>query len=208
MGDDATLVDHHDVVGELIGFFEVLRGEQHSGALRHQPLDDTPQTQSRTRIEPGRRFIKEQDGGLCDEACREVEPTTHATGVGAHWSIGSGSEVKPLEQLDRALAHVRRLEVVKLAEHPQVLAAGEVLVDRRVLSGEADRASHFVGLLDDVKTGDRRGARCGLEQSRQDSDGRGLACAVGPEQADHLAARDDQVDSVEGYDLAELLDQS
>ena len=46
--------------------------------------------------------------------------------------------------------------MVELAEHPQVLAAGEVLVDRRVLTGEADRAAHLVGLLDDVKASDRR----------------------------------------------------
>ena len=46
MGNDPTLVDHDDVVGELVGFFEVLGGEQHCRALSDEALDDAPQTQA------------------------------------------------------------------------------------------------------------------------------------------------------------------
>ena len=42
------------------------------------------------------------------------------------------------------------------ADHVQVLAAGDQLVDRRVLAGQADQAPHRVGLAHDVVAADRR----------------------------------------------------
>src|SRR5438552_5877588 len=35
-GDEQTVIDHDDTVGELVGFFEILSREQHGCALVHQ----------------------------------------------------------------------------------------------------------------------------------------------------------------------------
>ena len=59
--------------------------------------------------------------------------TTRSRGVG---------QVELLEQLvARAAAPRRDAQLVEPAEHPQVLAAGQVLVDGRVLARQADDAS-------------------------------------------------------------------
>ena len=46
MGDRPTSVDDQDVVGELIGFFEVLRREEQCRAVRDEITDHVPQVES------------------------------------------------------------------------------------------------------------------------------------------------------------------
>ena len=92
-------------------------------------------------------------------------------------------------------------ELVEPAEHPQVLATREILVDRRVLAREADQRADPVGLLDDVEAGDARAPAIRLEQGGEDPYRRRLAGAVGPEQAEDRAFLDGQVHAVEGADL-------
>ena len=60
---------------------------------------------------------------------------------------------------------------------------------------------HLVAVRDDVEAVDRRLALGGREQAAEDPDERGLARAVGPEQAVDLAARDREGHAVERADL-------
>ncbi len=64
-----------------------------------------------------------------------------------------------LEQLTRALARSAPAEVVQPGDHVQVLVAGEVLVDRRVLTGEAHDEANLLRLAHDVESADRRAPR-------------------------------------------------
>ena len=63
--------------------------------------------------------------------------------------------------LPRAFA-VGPAHPVQPADHRQVLKPGQVLVDRRVLPGEADLGAELRGVVDDVEPGDLRRARVGL----------------------------------------------
>jgi hypothetical protein len=51
-------------------------------------------------------------------------------------------------------------------------------------------------------------AAVGLEQPEQDAQRRGLAGAVGSEEAGDLARRDGEIEAVEGMDVAETLGQA
>src|SRR6185437_1608216 len=42
-GDHATMVDHDDLVGETVGFFEILRRQQDRRPVVDELLDHTPQ---------------------------------------------------------------------------------------------------------------------------------------------------------------------
>src|SRR5690606_6996968 len=44
----AAVVDHDDVVGEVIGFFQILRGEQQCGAVTDEVTQDIPQVDPAT----------------------------------------------------------------------------------------------------------------------------------------------------------------
>ena len=81
-GDDAAVVDDHDVVGQLVGLLEVLRGEQHVGAVGDEAADRLPQLDPAARVEPGGRLVEQQQRGRADQAGAEVEPAAHAARVG------------------------------------------------------------------------------------------------------------------------------
>ena len=95
-------------------------------------------------------------------------------------------------------------QLVEPAEHPEVLAARQVLVDGRVLAGQADQLAELLGVRRTSKPATRRRARVGLQQRREDAHGRRLAGAVRPEQAEDRAFLDLEVDPVEGPHLADL----
>ena len=73
--------------------------------------------------------------------------------------------------------------------------------------GQSDQAAHGVGVLDHIEPEDAGLPRIGQQDRRQDADGRRLASPVGPEQAEHGARRNREVDAVESIDVAEVLDE-
>ena len=117
-------------------------------------------------------------------------------------------QVEPLEQLGGAGAGAGPAEVEQRAEEHEVLAAGEVLVDGRVLAGEADRLADALGVLDHVEAADAGVAGVGDEQGGQDADGGRLAGAVGAEHTEDGAASDGEVDALQRLRLAEVLDEA
>ena len=91
----------------------------------------------------------------------------------------------------RSSAVVRALldaSALQPAEQPEVLAGGEVLVDRGVLAGDADQLAHHVRVLRDVDAEDLGAAAVHRQQGREHLQHRGLAGAVGAEDAEDLAA--------------------
>ena len=107
-----------------------------------------------------------------------------------------------------SLARVGTRQVVEAADHGEVLEAGEVLVDRRVLAREADPLPQRVGLTQHVDPGDARRSRIGREERREDADSRRLPGAVRTKQPEDDPALDLQVDSCERNHLAVALAQA
>src|SRR5262245_66482777 len=83
----------------------------------------------------------------------------------------------------------RARQVVEPPDHLEVLEAGEVLVDRRVLACEPYLRAERIRVAHNVEPGHPRLPRIGLEQRRQDPDGGGLAGPVRAEQAEDAAGR-------------------
>ena len=138
LGDHAAVVDDGDAVGELVGLVEVLRAEQDRRARRRERADDVPHLVARARVEPGGRLVEEHQLRRDDDAGRDVEPAPHAARVVLDQPAGGVVEVERLEQLGRARLGVGAAQAEQPAEQDQVLAAGQVLVDRGELAGEAD----------------------------------------------------------------------
>ena len=84
------------------------------------------------------------------------------------------------------------------ADGPQVLSAGEVLVDRGVLPGQADALAHRLRVVGDVEAQHLGPATVGTEDGREDAHRSGLAGTVGAEQAEDRARGDGQVDAAQG----------
>ena len=141
------------------------------------------------------------DGNLTGrENLRLIGRLTH---LGRPTAVARADEL--LEQLVGPAGGPGPAEVGQPPDQAEVLAPGQVAVDRGVLAGEADPGSHRVGLAGDVEPEDRRRAAVGGDDGGEDPHGRGLAGAVGAEDAEHAAGRYLEVDTGEGLEVAEAL---
>ena len=190
-----------------VGLVQVLGGEQHRGAFGDPAFDRLPEADAAARVEPGGRLVEEEDRRPGDQGGGEVEAAAHPARVGADEAVGGFVEVEALQQLGGAGARLALRQVVEAADHLQVLGPGQVLVHRRVLTGEADLGPQPRRLAGDVEAGDAGAAAVGREQRGEDADRGRLAGAVGPEQAEHGAGRDLQIDAVERPHVAVGLTQ-
>ena len=86
--DDPAVIDHHDLVGQLVGFVEVVRGQQDVGAARGQAAHGVPDLAPADRIQAGRRLVEQQQPRPADQAGAQVEPAPLAAGVGAAAPVG------------------------------------------------------------------------------------------------------------------------
>ena len=139
LGDDAAVVDDRDPVGEAVGLVEVLRRQQHGRAAGDERPRWLPEPEPAARVEAGGRLVEEEHRRAGDERGGEVEPAAHAARVGRGRAARPASARSKRSSSSRAaLAGRSGAEVVEAADHLEVLEAREVLVDRRVLAGEAD----------------------------------------------------------------------
>ena len=107
------------------------------------------------------------------------------------------------------------MTAISLARHlqqppdqQQVLKTRQILIDRRILAGQPDQLTDPVGLLDDVRAADQGVTGIGPQQRGQHPDHGGLPRAVRPQQAQHHARPDRQIDAVHCQRLPEPLDQA
>jgi hypothetical protein len=155
LGDEPPVVDDADAVGELVGFLEVLRGEEDRHAeLVVEPPHLLPHAGAADGIESGGGLVEEQDVGVVHERGGEVEPPAHATRVGADATVERVAEVDQCAQVDQALLDLAAAEAVELALEPQQLEPGLLGVERDVLERHADVQPHLLRLRGDVEAGD------------------------------------------------------
>ena len=92
-------------------------------------------------------------------------------------------------------------------DEQEVLATGEVFVDRGVLPRQTDAAAHAVGIFGDVDPGHERLTGIGLQDGGEDAHHRRLARTIGAEQTQHRAVGNTDVDTVESTHTFELFDE-
>ena len=207
-GDDQTVVDDDDLVGQLVRLIQVLGGEQGRRPGRHQRPDDLPHPQPGSRVQAGGRLVQEQHLRGAHQARGQVQAALHATGVGLGRPVGRVAQAELLQQLGGAAAGLAPAQVVQPPDELQVLPAGELFLDGRRLSGQADRAAYRTRLPDDVIALDQGPAAIREQQRGQDPHGGCLARAVRAEYAEHGPARHRQVDTAKRVYLAEGLGQA
>jgi len=207
LGDDAAVVEDRDPAGELIGLLQVLRGEEDRDAGRHQVANDLPHGPAAARIKAGGRLVQENQPRLTDQGHREVEPTPHAAGVGGRLLPGVRGQVEAVEQRRGTAPAVAAAQVVQVRHQPHVLLAGQQIVHRRELAGDADRGADRIGLGGYVMPGHPDLPAVRADQGGQDLHGGGLAGAVRAEQGKDRPLGHGQVDAVEDRRAAERFPQ-
>jgi hypothetical protein len=208
LSDEVAVVDDGDPVGELVGLVQVLGGQQHRGPAGGQRPDDLPDLAAATRVQPGGRLVQEQQLGGDDDAGGDVQPPSHAPGVGLDLPPGRLGQPEGVQQLARPRPGAWPREAEEPGQQHQVLPPGQVLVDRGVLAGQGNQAAHHIGLRRDVVSEDPCRSAVWTEQRGEHPDGGGLAGPIWPKDAVHRTGGYRQVDAIDGQGLAERLDQA
>ena len=99
LGDQPPLVEHRDLVGELIRLLQVMRRQEDRDPAVDEVADDLPHGPAAARVEARGRLVEEDDPRVADQGHREVEPATRAAGVGDGRLPRLLDQVESLEQL-------------------------------------------------------------------------------------------------------------
>ena len=141
--DRAAVVEHDDVVGELVGLLEVLRREHDRGAVAYEVAQHLPQIAAAARVEAGGRLVEEQHRRRGHEARGEVEAAAHAAREGLH------ERGRPRRSRSRrsssSSARCSRMPLGRWCRRPTITRFFRALSSpstRRLLRGDADALAH------------------------------------------------------------------
>lgn len=196
-GDDAPLVEYRDPVGQMIGFLEVLGGEEDRHTLGCQLPHDVPHGAPAARIQSGGRLVEEDYLRFGDQRHRQIQLPAHTAGVGRRPLTRGLHQIEPLQQFGHhPLARIPA-QPMQSRHQPQVLLPRQQVVHRRELPGHPDRRPDGLTLGGEVVAGDPSGPPVGLRQRGQYVHGRRLPGPVRAEQRKDRPGLDGQIDPVE-----------
>src|ERR1700739_3187563 len=89
---DRAAVDHDDLVGQFVGFVEIMRGQQDVGPPCRQVADSIPDLASADRIETSSRFVEQQQPRAADQARAKVQPALLSARVTAGATVSDLAE--------------------------------------------------------------------------------------------------------------------
>src|SRR5688572_9568424 len=185
-----------------------MRGQEDSHAFGLvQMLDVCPQLIAALRIESERRLVEKQDLRRMQQAARDLETPLHSTRKGLHVRVLPFPQLEQLEQQLNAFSADATRHVIQHAVQLHVLVGRQLAVEARVLKHYAERAPRFELIGDRVQPVEpHRPARRPLERGEH-LDRRRLARAVRAEEREDLTLCDVERYTVNGFHLAECLDQ-
>ena len=206
-GDDAALVHDGDAVA-VLRLVHVVGGHEDRRALGSaQLVDVAPDGAAGLGVQTDGRLVEEEHHRAVEQSPGDLQPTFHAPGERGHLALASLPQPDHLQHLTNAVNDDGAGYTVELGMKAEVGLGGQVPVKRRVLEHQTDVGSHRGPLGADVEAGHLGMARGGGDQRAQHPNGRGLAGAVGTQEAEGLAAGHIQIDPLDRGDLAVRLGQ-
>ena len=197
------MVEDRDAVAQLFGLLEVVRRHDDGPALGLDPLDDVPQVPARLGIEAPVGSSRNTISGS-GKSAGQRESLGLAARELLHLLVGS------ILEADREPVRRRPGSAARRRGRRTVVAARAPSGARRTRSSAAGRPCAAADRDCAARTGyrERAPSSIGLAQAFHDLDGRRLAGAVGPEQAEDLSRLDRERDVVDGDELSVALPQA
>src|SRR5258706_13669322 len=200
----AAALEHRDRRAELLDVGEHVRGEEQRAALGVQTPQHALDRDARRRVEAAHRLVEHIEAALGAEAGGEAELLRHAFGEAPHRPLERGA--LELELVEQARGARRVVALAGEAEHrAQELLAAQVVRRHEALGqvGENEAARRIArGRAEDFEA-----AGVAAAEIEEAMDERGLAGAVGADQAERLAGRDLEIDAAQRVELSVALDE-
>jgi hypothetical protein len=205
---DLAVIDDRDAVA-VLGLVHVVGGQEDRNILAAlQVVDVVPDRRPGLRVQANRRLVEEQHVRRVQQAAGDLQSPLHTARVGADQAVLAVPQAHHVHDLPHPGRHGRAGHPVELGMEAQVLLGGQVSVQGGVLEDQPDVAADRVALGRGIVAGHARGARRSVRERAEDLDRRGLARAVGPEEAESLSPGHLEVNAAYGLDLSVLLGQA
>jgi hypothetical protein len=191
---DPAVVDDADARAEAGGLLHVVRRVNDRESLAVALFEVVEDRVARLGIDADGGFVAEEEFRPVQQRGDEIEPPLHAARIIFHGIMAAVREADGSEGLVNPFAQHGAAEAVEPAKRVEVLLGAELLEQRDGLRHEAHGGARggIGGHDHDAVEGE--GAGIGGAQAGGERHERGLAGAVGPEQAEEFAAGD-----VEGH---------
>ena len=150
------------------------------------------------RVEPGERFVEDEHVRSEDEGRGQLDPLLVAQAERLELGVAPVGEAEAVQPAERGLPGFRARHAVQLAEVGELLRHVHLGIQAAFLGHVADAAS---GLERQGRPAEAHHAGIGREHAQHDPHRRRLAGAVAPHEAEHLAGRDLEGQSVERDDV-------
>ena len=197
---DAAVVDDGHAMGQFVGLFQVVGGEEDGEAvIAVEVLDQAPQALAAADVQSQGGLVQEEDARAVDEGGGDVQLARHAPGIGADRLIQAGLQFEMAGQFFDAGADVRFLHAVEMSLQGHVLAAGEEVVHPGLLGHHTDGVPHPFRITVHVDPSHQGPPRIESAQGGEDADGGGLAGSVGPQQGHDFPFAHGQVQAVHRF---------
>ena len=183
--DEPTGVDHHDVVAHLLHVVEQVRRHQHRDAERPEPGDEREHVVASDRVEPGGRFVEQDELGIADDRLRELRALPHARSR-TRRSAGIAPRRARRGRGCRTRVAARPRAGNPLSSPNVDDDVGGGLIERQavVLGHVAEPRPHADRVARDVDAAHLDVALRRVGEAEQQAEGRRLAGAVGADEAD------------------------
>src|SRR3954452_6584 len=192
-GEDRAALDDRHAVGERLRLVEIVRGQEDRLAQVGELADDLPRRAPRGGIEARGRLVEEHELGVAHQRQPEVQAPGLAARQSADLLVLLAAQAGELEHLvDVARCRIQAAPVLER------LADRDVAIHAAALQDDPHPRAQVARALAGIEAEHRDDPARAFAVALEDLDGRGLAGAVGAQQAEHLAARDLDVDPPDG----------
>src|SRR6185503_15092485 len=208
LSDDAPVIHDGEPVREALRLVHEMRGEKDGLALAKQAAQPRPDEMPRLGVEPGGGLVEEDQFRVVDEGAGEREPSFHSTGQRLDSRFRARAQFSEFEQGGNAPAHFGFAQSEIAAIDQQVLFDGEIGIEVVALRYDADADARFARARRHRQSQHLDLARVGVDQAQAQAQRRGLARAVGAEEAEALSGAQFEVDTRHDFEIAVALAQA
>jgi hypothetical protein len=194
--------------------------QQHRESILLQLADARVELVNLLGVHSRGRLVEQQQGRLCNDGAGEFEAALFAEREITREFVALARQIGKLEDPVNFLARAARTAEPaaqkafaavfdRVLRHPQILPDAELAEQPDVLkcAGNPARHPHMRGKGGDVLVAQQDLAGRDRKQAADEIDDRRLAGAVRPDQAEHLALRNPEIEAVDGADAAEMFTQ-
>ena len=206
-GDEPAVGDDADAVGHALGDFKNMRGHDDGAAGAHAFAQNAFDLTRGAGIEPGQRFVENDQLRFVNERAGQRNFLPHALGKSFAAFLRMRRKIEPVQKLLCARLGKRRREAPQSGDEFEIFSRRQLVVDHRLIGNPRHQPLCRYRIGERVDAGDADAAGVGPQQAGDHAQGRRLAGAVRAEQRIELAGANIQVQPVD-RGAVETLDET